>query len=63
MVMITLGCKCALCNQPKCMFLHASFHKYTPTYANKGNMYFFHVLHAKANVIAVITCDYSIYFV
>ena len=63
MIMITFGCKCALCNQSKYMFLHASLHKYTPAYANKGNMYLFHVLLAKATVIDVIICDYSIYFV
>ena len=26
------------------MIFHVSFHKYTPAYANTGNMYLFHVL-------------------
>ena len=45
----------ARCNQCNHMFFHVSFHKYTSVGANTGNM--------KATVIAVITCDYSNYFV
>ena len=59
----TFSCKYAKCNQSNDMFFHASFHKFILADANAGNMYLFHVLLAKATVIAVITCDYSNYFV
>ena len=45
-----------------CSFMH-HFINITSVDANTGNMYLFHVLLAMATVIAVITCDYSNYFV
>ena len=61
--LFTFSCKYARCNQSNLMFFHASFHNFTPVDASRGNMYLFHVLLAKATVIAVIICDYCSYFV
>ena len=61
--LFTFSCKYTRCNQSNYMFFHSSFYKLTPVDAKTGNVYYFHILLTKATVIAVITCDYSNYFV